>query len=564
VTGVQFNGALGTSFNLEGDTAIQVNAPSGVSTGPLTLISSFGNVTTASNFYVPPQISAVSPPFGRPGTNVTIVGSSFIGTTAVNFGMLAATSFNVLSNGAIIAVVPTNAVSGPITVMAPGGSYVTTSNFLVAPNIFSFSPYFGPGGTKVTITGANLDLGSLVVKFNGITAPITSHNFNTAVVTSPTSTTGYISVSTSDGAFTNTSSYYYYPPSLTDFHPRFGPSNTLVTVSGNSLLGVTNVSFNGVPALTFYPTNNVFITAVVPAGVSTGPVSVSNPAGSSSSLSVLFYSPPIIFGFNPTHGLPGTNVVITGANFQGTTSVLFNGLTSSFTVPGAGQINATVPPNAQTGPITVIGSGGTNVSANNFVLDYGADVSVSVTALPNPVVVSSNLAYTIKIQNNGPLSATNTMLTNSLPPSSALVSASTTQGTLVTNASPITGNLGILTPGASATVTLTVVPWATGTVADTASVGSAAIDVNPADNTYTLLVTVLPSPILTIALSNSDLLVITWPSALTNFGLQYSTNLGPGATWSADTNVPQNGSGVDTVTETNPGVTTFYRLRELP
>src|SRR4030095_11983481 len=100
-------------------------------------------------------ITGFSPFAGRSGTNVILTGTNFLGATTVRFGATLATDFTVLSNNAIRATVPTGAQSGIFTLMAPAGSAQTSSNFVVQPTIFGFTPGFGSAGTSVTITGAN-------------------------------------------------------------------------------------------------------------------------------------------------------------------------------------------------------------------------------------------------------------------------------------------------------------------------------------------------------------------------------------------------------------------------
>jgi uncharacterized protein (TIGR03437 family) len=65
------------------------------------------------------------------GTAVTIQGNSFTGTTKVTFGGVAATSFQVLSDTQVGALVPAGAVSGHIAITTPGGTGTSTTNFTV-------------------------------------------------------------------------------------------------------------------------------------------------------------------------------------------------------------------------------------------------------------------------------------------------------------------------------------------------------------------------------------------------------------------------------------------------
>ncbi len=77
---------------------------------------------------------------------------------------------------------------------------------------------------------------------------------------------------------------------------------------------------------------------------------------------------PAITGFNPGSGGAGTNVIISGTNFTGATSVKFNGVAATFIVNSGVQISATVPGGATTGPISVTTPNGVANSAVNFVI----------------------------------------------------------------------------------------------------------------------------------------------------------------------------------------------------
>jgi hypothetical protein len=76
-----------------------------------------------------------------------------------------------------------------------------------APTITSFSPTAGPVGTTVTITGTNLT-GATSVKFNGVTATITSNTATQIVTKVPTgATTGPITVTTDSGTATSSTNF---------------------------------------------------------------------------------------------------------------------------------------------------------------------------------------------------------------------------------------------------------------------------------------------------------------------------------------------------------------------
>src|SRR5207245_2788420 len=142
------------------------------------------------------------------------------------------------------------------------------------------------------------------------------------------------------------------PPTITGFSPTSGPVGTSVTISGTKLTGATSVTFNGMSA-TFTVTSDTAIQATVPAGATTGPLSVRTRGGGAATAGAAPpLSPPTITGFTPTSGPVGTSVTISGTNFTGATSVSFNGVSATFTVTSDTAIRATVPAGATTGPLS--------------------------------------------------------------------------------------------------------------------------------------------------------------------------------------------------------------------
>jgi hypothetical protein len=71
-------------------------------------------------------------------------------------------------------------------------------------------------------------------------------------------------------------------PTITSFTPASGPVGTSVTISGTNFTGASAVAFNG-SAASFTVTSATAIQATVPAGATTGPLSVTTPGGTATS-----------------------------------------------------------------------------------------------------------------------------------------------------------------------------------------------------------------------------------------------------------------------------------------
>lgn len=562
-TAVRFNGTNAASYFVAGDTQIQATPAASVSTGPITVVTPLGSYTTSSNFFVPPVITGFSPATGRSGTNVIITGRNLNGATRVLFNWQEA-AFVTNSSTQITATVPAGATTGVVAVDSPAGSYPTISNFVVLPTVSGFSPAFGLAGTSVTVTGANFNVGTPQVKFGGVTAGTpTGVTFSQLTVSVPAAATNApITVTTTDGSGTSAASFFV-PARITTFTPTNGAPGTLVTLTGVNFLGATAVTFSNVPAASFGVSNNTTLGAIVPAGVVTGPMLVTTPAGTTNSGSRFFYGAPGIAGFAPMSGLPGTNVVLTGTNFLGATAVRFNGQTAGFTPPTNNTaLVATVPSGASTGPITVVTPGGTNTSASPFTLNYSADLSLTMTAWPDFVWVGSNLVYTLTLNNSGPHPSPWVTVSNTLPPELLLKSAFTTQGALNTNNNPVLVNITNLAKDMPVTIVFIGTPVATGWITNRATVTGPYADSTPANNLAAVGTLVRSVPLLSVRRPQPNRVRLAWPADLSDFALQFRPSADASHFWSNTPTVPVLSGEELVVTETNTEPLRLYRLKK--
>jgi YD repeat-containing protein len=161
--------------------------------------------------------------------------------------------------------------------------------------------------------------------------------------------------------------------SILEFTPESGSGGTSVTIYGtgfSSVLSENSVTFNGT-AGTVTSATATQIVASTPSNVNTGPIAVTTPTGSATSSTpfTLDTYGPTITGFTPPIADEGTNLTITGTNFDPVThrNGLSVGLWRLPIISGSTtQLIVTIPFRAASGRVTVTTPFGTAVSANDF------------------------------------------------------------------------------------------------------------------------------------------------------------------------------------------------------
>lgn len=317
-TAVEFGTMLAVSFVVNSDTSITAVAPASVDTGGVyvRITTSAGISTTndASIFNYGSIVTGVQPNDGPPagGTEVTITGGNFTGSTAVKFGSEPAAGFVVNSDTSITATSPPGSEEiVDIRVTGPGGtSEINPSDrFGYGPLVSDIEPNGGPavGGTEITITGFGLtDVEGVAFGLvpassftdNGdgtVTAVSPSFAGDSAAV--PVTVTAHKEVSSTPNYSTLLApNYFFYEPAITSIAPAEGPAagGTVVVIHGTgfeSVRGpdeeiggsyVTAVYFGGSEAESFIINpENKEIKAVSPPGTGMVDVTVETYAGTS-------------------------------------------------------------------------------------------------------------------------------------------------------------------------------------------------------------------------------------------------------------------------------------------
>ena len=213
-------------------------------------------------------------------------------------------------------------------------------------------------------------------------------------------------------------------PVISSFSPTSGPVGTSVTITGTDLDAATSVSFNGTAA-TILTNTATSITAAVPAGASTGPISVTTSYGTDSSTGdFTVVQPPALTSLSPADGLPGDIITISGTSLDGATAVDFGGTAATVLTNTATSITVAVPAGTSTGNVTVTTAAGTSngllftvlgdlvVSGTQNIQGNYRNVTITgtgVVGLSGPLMVRGALL----VQPNGRLSTNNYDVTGS-------------------------------------------------------------------------------------------------------------------------------------------------------
>ncbi len=415
-----------------------------------------------------------SPGFGQPGNLVTVTGSGFssAATTNVFFNQQTLADFDIISSSQLLVVVPPGALSGPISV---NGSNNSTSNFLVAPRLDSFTPETGASPLQIAISGANF-ANTTTVTFPGTNGSIvvtgTVVSVSQVTVTVPVgASNGPITVTTSAGSAVSADSFVSSNfPLITDFSPTVGTNGTSVLIHGANFISGTTIKFGAVSAAAPTIVSLTQLQVTVPAGAVTGAITVTNSHGGfTTSSNFTTGAKPIVTDFSPAYGKAGDSITVNGYNFSTATGLSFNGHGAAWTSqPSATQITIQVPSGATTGVITVTNTSGTGSSTNSFITGAGPVVTdfSPIFGAPGDSVIINGFNFTglsgLKFNNTtaGATNTSDTQIYTTVPsgatngPIKVTVGANTfttssnfnvtTGAPLITNCSPATGVRGQL------------------------------------------------------------------------------------------------------------------------
>jgi hypothetical protein len=210
-------------------------------------------------------------------------------------------------------------------------------------------------------------------------------------------------------------------PTVTGFLPSSAAVGASVTLTGTGFTKATAVLFSGTPA-SFQPLNATTLLAEVPVGATTGPVSVTNSAGTGTSVA------SFTVGATPITTPPTTTPALTAALAISVASIVA-GSPLTFTVTAGGGTApysyAVVATNNSTGATTVLGSS----TSGSFTPQTAGSYNIDATVTDSAGKVAQAVTRTVQVTaaqavNQIPVANAGQQLTIQLPTSSAALMGS--------------------------------------------------------------------------------------------------------------------------------------------
>jgi uncharacterized repeat protein (TIGR03803 family) len=238
--------------------------------------------------------------------------------------------------------------------------------------------------------------------------------------------------------------------------PAYGPSGTAVMILGTDLTGATSVSFNGTAA-TFTVASATLITTTVPAGATTGPVTVVTPSSGTLTSNLPFTIPApgpttttLASSLNPSTFNQSVTFTATVTATNGGTPTG----TVTFTADGSNVLGAS----ALSGGSAAVSTSALTAGAHSIVATYGGDSNdqpSTSTALMQTVQMASS---TLSIASNVDPSVHNQAVTFTVYVSPQY-GGNATGGMTFYNSTSAIGTAGV--SGNKATLTVSTLPVGT-------------------------------------------------------------------------------------------------------
>lgn len=269
VTTVTFNNVAAATFNVDSAQQLRATAPAGVTTGAIRATTPSGSGVSTRNFTAAARAA----------------NDAFVGALILNgsSGTLAGNNASATKEGSE----PNHAANAGGKSMwfrwtAPAtGTVSIDTNGSEIDTILAV--YTGSAVGELTPSAANDDVGDL----NPTQRVTSAVSFQaTSGTTYRVAVDGYNSTTTATSAAAGDFKLNWRAatvPVITGFTPAAGSVGTQINITGANFTGASAVRFNGTPATVFTAGSDTSAAAIVPAGATSGPISIVTLAGTGTS-----------------------------------------------------------------------------------------------------------------------------------------------------------------------------------------------------------------------------------------------------------------------------------------
>jgi hypothetical protein len=241
------------TFTNQTATKIEVMVPADAKDGNLKMTPASGvEVASAIDLIMEvPTITGLSPNPVKPGSTVTLTGTNLDLATVVNFGGNKTGTIASSTATTLVANVPTDAITGVVTLITGANKEVvsSTSLVMVKPEISDITPLSLQSNEPITITGTNLDLVTSVTFTGGIKVTnLTTTATSIMVIIPPGALSGTVLLEAVNGdQVTSIESIEVLPSNipLVTSMPASAKPGSIITITGEKLDLLTDVIFPG-------------------------------------------------------------------------------------------------------------------------------------------------------------------------------------------------------------------------------------------------------------------------------------------------------------------------------
>ncbi len=262
------------------DSVITFIVPDKAHTGALT-ISINGTISNPVNLILKPFLSYITPTSARLNSTILLLGSGFgdlQDTGYVSFNGANASIYTGWSSKSIAVKVPTSAKSGKVSVTIAKIKSNET-DFTVLPSLISISSSAVFIGDEIAISGISFSdiQGSNFVTFNNKNATEYASWTDTLIKVKVPDGVRTGNVFATIGKFTTNEVLFTLKPKISSISPTSGLVGNYITISGSDFGTVSDsnfVTFGSANAIVYSIWSDTLIIAKVPAGASTGKLTI--------------------------------------------------------------------------------------------------------------------------------------------------------------------------------------------------------------------------------------------------------------------------------------------------